>query len=89
MLAKSLAEKLEVPFITALKRVGTAKKQRTLTPEERALNVKGKFEINCDVSGKRLILIDDVVTTGSTVGECAKILKENGAKAVYVLAIAK
>lgn len=60
----------------------------------RYLNIKGTFAINpnCrDVINHvpNIILVDDVVTTGSTVAEAAKVLKEAGAKKVYVLALAK
>ena len=62
--------------------------------KERYINIKGTFVINpnCrDVINhvSNIILIDDVVTTGSTVKEAAKVLKEAGAKKVYVLALAK
>ena len=62
----------------------------------RYLNVRGAFAINPNrrdakfcVSTKNIILIDDVVTTGSTIAEAAKILRKAGAKKVYVLALAK
>ena len=41
------------------------------------------------VSGKRIILVDDVFTTGSTVAECAKVLKKAGAAAVFVVTVAR
>ena len=61
---------------------------------ERYLNLKGTFAINpnCrDVINhvSNIILIDDVITSGSTVKEAARVLKEAGAKKVYVLALAK
>ena len=64
--------------------------------KERYLNVKGTFSINPNcrdakscVSTKNIILIDDVVTSGSTVKEVARVLKDAGAKKIYVLALAK
>ncbi len=58
--------------------------------EERMINVEDNFEINpgMDVENKNFILIDDVATTGSTLNECAKILKQNGAKTVIGVTIA-
>ncbi|MBQ6846487.1 MAG: hypothetical protein IJO61_05080, partial [Oscillospiraceae bacterium] len=44
---------------------------------------------SADVSGKRIILLDDVLTTGSTASECARILKTAGAEKVYLITIAK
>lgn len=58
--------------------------------EERAINIEGDFEINSDtnVDNRNFILIDDVATTGSTLNECAKILKQNGAKTVIGITVA-
>ena len=54
------------------------------------MNVRGAFavEASVDLSGKKILLIDDVVTTGGTVAECAAALKRAGAAAVDVLAVA-
>lgn len=59
--------------------------------EERYESIKGAFIINKrfkkKLSGKTVLLVDDVITSGATASECAKILKENGAKYVYLLAL--
>lgn len=52
-------------------------------------NVKDNFVSIRPIAGSRVILIDDVVTTGATANECAKVLKNAGAKRVEVLAVAK
>ncbi len=78
------------------------KKQETFSQaqiknkKDRYLNMKGVFDINKKgrdvrpgVSNKNIILIDDVVTSGSTVKEAARILKKAGVKKIYVLALAK
>jgi competence protein ComFC len=62
--------------------------------KERYLNIKGTFVVNDNCRGvindiSNIILIDDVVTSGSTVKEAVRVLKEAGAKKVYVLALAK
>ncbi|MCI8342362.1 MAG: ComF family protein [Firmicutes bacterium] len=57
--------------------------QSGLSIEERLKNIKNAFEIgNCDIKGKNILLIDDIFTTGATLNECAKVLKENGAKEI-------
>ena len=58
------------------------------TTEERKKNLVNAFKVTKDVKGKRILVIDDVITTGATVAECSKILKENGAKLVFALSIA-
>jgi len=62
-----------------------------LNVEDRRANVRDSFEILDSVSIKdaKVLLIDDVLTTGSTMGECAKVLKNNGAKEIWGLVIAK
>lgn len=59
--------------------------------EERRKNVKGAFALRpgLDVIGKNVVLIDDVLTTGATVGECARLLRKNGAAAVDVLILGR
>jgi len=57
--------------------------------KERMQNTLGNFVVSKDVKGADLILIDDVLTTGSTAKECAKVLKKAGAKSVRVVALAK
>lgn len=65
-----------------------SKEQKGLTKDERAENVKDAFYVKGDVAGKRILLFDDVVTTGASTGECARMLSEKGAKRVYVVCIA-
>jgi len=57
---------------------------------EREMNVYGAFNVNLEkIPGKSILLIDDVVTTGSTINECARVLMDAGAKSVYGLTLAK
>ena len=65
--------------------------QSQLAKPERKLNVQGAFLVrNADeFSAKRLLLIDDILTTGYTASECAKTLKRSGAAQVTVLALAR
>ena len=57
-------------------------------PEARRANVSGVYRISSDVKGKRILLIDDILTTGATACECARVLKTAGAEKVYVAALA-
>jgi ComF family protein len=58
---------------------------------QRAENVRGAFRLrrNAEVKGKRVLLIDDVLTSGATVEECARVLRRAGAARVYVLTLAR
>lgn len=71
----------------SLKRVRETSQQALLTPEERQSNVRDAFEASEAVKGLAVLLVDDVVTTGSTLRECAIALKEKGAGAVYGIAV--
>ena len=61
-----------------------------LTPEERIENVKGAFGLKDQeiIKQKKIILVDDVMTTGATLGECAAVLTKAGAKRVMGATIA-
>lgn len=65
--------------------------QSKLNKKERIENAKNVYKIDNKekINNKNIILIDDIYTTGSTANECAKILKENGAKKVIIITIAK
>ena len=65
--------------------------QSSLNRKERVENVKQVYSLRHPerIKGKNIILVDDIYTTGSTVNACAKILKENGAKTIIVVTIAK
>jgi len=79
---------LERVSFDVLARIRATRPQVGLTLEERRNNLKGAFHASPSVAGKSVILIDDVYTSGGTVNECAKTLKQNGARWVgaYVFA---
>ena len=88
-LAKGVAEIIPIKIKEIIKRKKFTVSQTTLSHKERQANVSGAFKIKrfADVKGKRIILIDDVITTGSTVSEAAKALKENGASEIFALSV--
>ncbi len=65
--------------------------QHTINAKERAENVKGMFYLNNSVTldGKTVIICDDVITTGATMNECAKLMREKGAKTVIAVSATK
>jgi predicted amidophosphoribosyltransferase len=78
-----------LPITSQLVRIKNTKPQVKLTAAERKTNVKDCFEwLGGNLNNKNIILIDDVTTTGSTLNECAKALKNAGAGEVWGLAVA-
>jgi ComF family protein len=74
-----------------LLRTRPTKVQAGLTRRERRRNVSGAFEMSksAEVRGRAVLVIDDVFTTGATLNECARILRESGAARIAVLTIAR
>jgi competence protein ComFC len=88
LIAKHYAKAQRAKCATLLAR-SSHERQVGKSRKSRIENVKGNFVSLKNATDKRVILIDDVVTTGATVRECAKVLKEAGAKGIEVLAVAK
>lgn len=70
-----------------LRRVRNTNQQALLSVADRRENVRDAFEANEDARGLSILLVDDVITTGSTLRECAIALREHGAIAVYGIAV--
>lgn len=70
-----------------LARIKPTTPQYGLTPGERRSNVRGCFKVEGDVRGAKILLVDDILTTGATLDEAAKTLKRAGAKSVYALTL--
>lgn len=92
-LAASMFAKLAgAPYEGTLVRVKQTAAMKTLNAEERKANISGAFGAapgaGALVSGKDILLVDDIYTTGSTVDVCSEVLKKEGARAVYVLTLA-
>ena len=89
-LAGALAKRLGVRYdARALRRTGSPRRQVGLTEEERRANVVGTFACRRRLSGETVLVIDDVMTTGSTLSECARALKEAGAGKVWCATLAR
>lgn len=91
-LSQQLGQKLNVPSISHnLVKIKKTLPQMKLSASERVKNVKDAFAIKnpAAFAGKKIFLIDDVYTTGSTLEECARVLRQAGAKKVWGITIAR
>ncbi len=93
LLAGEFARKLRVPvsFDTIIRKNRTEPQTR-LNRRERLKNVKGAFELSGakSVRGRRILLVDDVFTTGTTLSECARTLKrKGGASEVHAITVTR
>lgn len=90
LLSKGVSRRLSIPVIQGLVRVSEGKPQSLTEKKERRANIDGCFAISHQgfVRGKRILLIDDIYTTGATVNECAQVLLDGGAASVVSLTAA-
>lgn len=90
LLAEELAIMMNLPCLKLIKKSRKNQPQHTLTRDKRQKNVKGVFK--CEdkslVKGKKILLVDDIVTTGFTLGECTKILTDAEARDIQLLTFA-
>lgn len=90
LLAGRVAPALGAPVrVRWLTRVRPTPPQTELTGRERRTNVRDAFRADAAVAGRRVLLVDDILTTGATAGECARALRTRGAREVGVLAVAR
>lgn len=90
-MARPLAKAVGVPLAAnALGRARTGRHQAGLSLDERLVNVAGAFRVlePDNVDGKRVLLVDDVITTGATAAACAQALLDAGAQSVFAVALA-
>jgi len=77
LIAKELSNELDIKFEkNNLIKIKDTKTQSTLTKNQRKDNIKGAFLVKDKIKNKKIILVDDIYTTGNTVNECSKILKK-------------
>ncbi len=91
LLAKAVGAELGLPPVPTLKKIRNNRPQsRMKDPAARKANVLGAYRVleTADVKGKRVVLLDDILTTGATAGECARMLRMAGAREVHCAAVA-
>jgi ComF family protein len=89
-LARHIGSALEIPVLAAAcRKVAETAPQAALPWSERAKNVRGAFVCDSSVAGKRIAVVDDVMTTGATLNEISRNLKQAGASCVYGWVLAR
>lgn len=88
VLAALIAEMKGVEYCCALRRVRLTVQQARLSGEARRNNLEQAIEVAEDVAGKRILLVDDVCTTGATAAACEQALRQAGAKHMFLLCYA-
>lgn len=89
LISKVVSAEINIPVKSVLKKAHDTKEQKKLDRADRKLNVKNVFEIMEDVSGQRILVIDDICTTGSTLSEISLLLRRNGAENVFCASVMK
>ncbi len=90
LLAKELAQRLEVPYLPLLEKRYITRPQKSLSARQRSGNLLGAFDVTepTALPGRTVLLVDDVITTGATLDECAKMMKIYGAEEVFAVTAA-
>ena len=89
LIARTLSRELDLPLVCALKKIRHTRPQSRIKGfEKRRANVLGAYRVTEPVEGKNILLLDDIVTTGATMAEAARMLKTAGAKEVHGIAVA-
>ncbi len=91
LLGQTFAQKLGLEYKDCLTRIRQTKPQVGLSSGKRGENIKNAFSLNTKyhIQDTKILLVDDVWTTGSTLKECCYVLKKNGAKTVWALTLAR
>ena len=91
LIARAIAKMIDIPVRpNALARIRETRTQVGLAAEERKTNIKDAFQADPAIcKGKTILLIDDIATTGATLNECAKTIRQVGAENVYCFTVAR
>ncbi len=88
-IAKEMAKSSNFKLNTALKRHKNTAMQAELKLKQRAKNVKNAFQVQGTITTENILLVDDVMTSGNTLQECAKTLRKVGIKNIQVIVFAR
>jgi len=90
LLARTIGRAMDRPVLCALEKTRKTQKQKTLSGEARRKNLAGAFAVRAGVSvqGMRMLLVDDVITTGATMSACAAALRKAGAAGCVGMGVA-
>lgn len=90
ILAREISKSWDIPLnLNLLIKVKDTIDQASLEAKERFHNIKDAYSVKDSVKGIKVGLVDDVITTGATLSECAKVLKKAGAKEVHAITLAR
>jgi len=90
ILAKHLADHLKIPFQNdIIYDINIRPQQVKLSSQKRKENIEGSFRVEKNLKDKKIILVDDIFTTGSTISACAKALKDKEAQNITIITLAK
>lgn len=92
LLGQKISQEFSWPYAAdVLRRQRYTQTQAKLNISERSINIKDAFTVNdcARIIGKKILLIDDVITTGQTLNECARILKKCGSSKIWALVLAQ
>ncbi len=90
LFARAISKEKKIPLlIDNLIKIKDTSPQTGLSGKERRLNLRNAFSVKGNIKGLRLLLVDDVMTTGATVTECSIQLIKGGAKEIIVLTLAR
>ncbi len=90
VMGKIFAKSVELKYKNLLRKTKISRKQKRLSRLQRLENISDAYKVKCgvEIHGKNILIIDDVKTTGATLNECAKVLKNSHAGKVFCLTLA-
>lgn len=87
LLAEEISKYSNIQLFDNLHKIKNTKSQHFLSLEERSVNLKNSFLVDCDLTGKNILLLDDIHTSGATIDECYKELKKSNCNFVWAVCL--